>query len=345
MAEVYPSPLFLDPPTPGLVAIYGLYDPLSGLLRYIGKAQDPRHRYARHCTPRRMADDTSHRAHWLRSLLGGGLVPRMVVLDWVEATEWQAAECYYIEHARRLGCSLVNLAPGGRAGATRKGQRSSPEHCARISRALRGIKRTDAARERDRQAQLARFKDNAPARAHLADVARAALRDPARRAAFVSAGLAALRQLDKDAIARRNKAISDSHKRNGIKPSVAAIQASVTARTSLPAAWWEARNANIRATMATPEYQEKRSALSKDIASRPGMQEQLSAAGKKAWATPEQRQAQSDKAKRQWEDPAFREAVIAAIRARTQTPEGRAKLAQQARDAAARRKQANASQE
>lgn len=92
------------------VALYGLYDPRTGALRYIGKASDPANRLKRHCRPGVAAMHLPV-ARWSVELTKIGLSPRMEVLTW--AHDWETAERRLIAAHRKAGADLLNVARGG----------------------------------------------------------------------------------------------------------------------------------------------------------------------------------------------------------------------------------------
>jgi hypothetical protein len=49
------------------ITIYGLVDPRTNVLRYVGQAINPVKRHSRHCHPDKT--DRTHRAAWIRNLL------------------------------------------------------------------------------------------------------------------------------------------------------------------------------------------------------------------------------------------------------------------------------------
>lgn len=91
------------------VSIYGLIDPRSGLIRYIGKANDPAKRFASHV--RDSARRSTPVYAWFRKLAGLGLQPEMLVLS--ECSDWEAEERRLIAVARSKGYALLNVAEGG----------------------------------------------------------------------------------------------------------------------------------------------------------------------------------------------------------------------------------------
>ena len=128
MAEVYP---------PAPVAIYGLYEPGGGTLRYVGKSVDPVARHYRHCK----GDEPTHAGRWIRKLRADGLAPQLCILAWVSEEEWPDAEIHFIALARRIGCLLTNThdgGGGGNPGIYNRGRTLTEEHRERIRRSNTG---------------------------------------------------------------------------------------------------------------------------------------------------------------------------------------------------------------
>jgi hypothetical protein len=136
--------------------IYGLHDPRTGELRYIGKSDRPRERLQNQMNER--AD--THRCHWLNELRSLGLRPEQVIIDAVPAdTDWQVVERSYIAAAREAGYRLTNGTAGGdgvvdlsdesraRIRAAWVGRKHTPEALAKMSAASRGRRHTQEWRE------------------------------------------------------------------------------------------------------------------------------------------------------------------------------------------------------
>jgi hypothetical protein len=114
-----------------VTAIYGLLDPETRALRYIGKANKPRARLATHLREsRRRATPV---ACWVRSLTAKGMAPEMVVLE-EPCADWIVAERRWIARAREMGVNFLNLAEGG-----------DQPHCPREVRSA-NAKKSNAAR-------------------------------------------------------------------------------------------------------------------------------------------------------------------------------------------------------
>lgn len=95
--------------------IYGLYDPESDELRYVGQTiNPPSQRLAAHLAPSSLRNSHTYLANWLRCVLQRGLKPEMRVLDFAkDQHELDALEIAYIAWGRVVGVRLVNTASGG----------------------------------------------------------------------------------------------------------------------------------------------------------------------------------------------------------------------------------------
>ena len=144
--------------------IYGLVDPVTGYVRYIGKADDPTIRLQRHFC-RRELSARSHKAHWLRELAAKGLRPGIIIIEKVSKSEWQEAERRWIAHYRSvLGHDVItNTTSGGdgidkgtkfseetrkKMGDSRRGRPIPPEVIAKRAAKRKGKKFTQEQRER-----------------------------------------------------------------------------------------------------------------------------------------------------------------------------------------------------
>lgn len=95
-----------------MVTIYGLCEPATGELRYVGKANDTAKRLATHMRDCRRR--VTPVAKWVASLCAGGMAPTMVVLRQCEAGEdWRLVERQEIAIARAASGRLLNVADGG----------------------------------------------------------------------------------------------------------------------------------------------------------------------------------------------------------------------------------------
>jgi len=100
-----------------MITIYGLADPRTNVIRYVGKAQNLKHRIQNHLCPAAL-DGKTHRAQWLNSLMKIGLRPIVITLENVDESVWEERERWWIKHYRELGNDLTNFTDGGEGGAT-----------------------------------------------------------------------------------------------------------------------------------------------------------------------------------------------------------------------------------
>ncbi len=121
-----------------MAVIYGLCDPTTGQLRYIGKANDLSDRLKRHLRCKLTKTPVQC---WIAKLVRGGSKPEAFEIE--SADNWIEAERFWIAYFRSLGAALLNLAPGGNepgADAARKAaiiRETGPN--AQLNKALRTI--------------------------------------------------------------------------------------------------------------------------------------------------------------------------------------------------------------
>lgn len=91
------------------VFIYTLEHPETGVVRYVGKTDNPKRRLEEHYNDKRAL----HKSNWVKSLRAAGLRPVMQILEEVTLCEWQEREVYWISQMRAWGFRLCNLDSGG----------------------------------------------------------------------------------------------------------------------------------------------------------------------------------------------------------------------------------------
>lgn len=89
--------------------IYTLAHPETGVIRYVGKANNLAHRFALHIRK----DEVTAKSKWIQSLKKKGLMPQMEVLDIVPIQDWQFWEIYWIAQLKAWGYTLYNGDNGG----------------------------------------------------------------------------------------------------------------------------------------------------------------------------------------------------------------------------------------
>ena len=177
----YDERLFTAPDADS-IAVYGLYHPETGELRYVGVSRRPRTRLAEHCQPTFLRAK-SPKNDWVKSLLRLGLRPQMRIFGWVPTGSWRLVEPQVIADARTKGCRLLNLAEGGQGSlgciltdthkeALRAASRrywSDPANRAKSSALLVGRTQTEETKEKIRASKLGR-----PRPAHVIEAVRKA---------------------------------------------------------------------------------------------------------------------------------------------------------------------------
>jgi hypothetical protein len=92
-----------------MAEIYGLYHPITGELRYIGKANDSLKRLKSHLRDSKTRNTPLY--VWVRELIEIGIIPEFKVL--IKTDDWQKSEIELIAFYRKSGANLLNIAIGG----------------------------------------------------------------------------------------------------------------------------------------------------------------------------------------------------------------------------------------
>ena len=100
--------------------IYGLCDPISNDVRYIGKAINLHIRIKKHYSYSKLKYNT-HKNNWLKLLLEKGYVVKVIILEECESKEFlNEAEIKWIKYYKSIGCNLTNATEGGDGGIMSK---------------------------------------------------------------------------------------------------------------------------------------------------------------------------------------------------------------------------------
>ncbi len=141
----------------GSFIVYGLFDPRTDTLRYVGKSASGMTRPKAHLFPSQLLRH-NRRTAWIKSLAAENLAPEIVVLgEAANAESLPELEKLAIAHYREMGFDLVNGTDGGEGTLGRK---LSPEAKAKISAAQKGRKRSPETLEKQRISAVARFAAN-----------------------------------------------------------------------------------------------------------------------------------------------------------------------------------------
>jgi len=139
--------------------IYTLSDPLTKMIRYVGKTNNLKIRFKDHCA----CKSKTWCRNWILGLREIGLKPIMEVIEEYpqdEPQQWEFAERFWISYFRFLGFELTNLESGGGSGKTfsqatlmkmsrsQTGRKHSPESVAKRSDWHRGRTRSKETCER-----------------------------------------------------------------------------------------------------------------------------------------------------------------------------------------------------
>ena len=104
----------------GDITIYGLVDPVTSQIRYVGKTSLPgKTRLLGHLAEARNGS-SSRVASWLRTL--APLLPEFVVLEMTTRDSWREDEQFWMSYFRFAGADLTNTVNGG-IGTDSKGPR------------------------------------------------------------------------------------------------------------------------------------------------------------------------------------------------------------------------------
>lgn len=92
--------------------IYGLVDPRTDEIRYVGKSIDPWKRLKSHIKETSYKEKKNyHSKCWIKQLLNEGLEPNLVIIEECNENNWQEREMFWIQHYGYN--NLTNLTLGG----------------------------------------------------------------------------------------------------------------------------------------------------------------------------------------------------------------------------------------
>jgi hypothetical protein len=115
--------------------IYGLRDPETQQIRYIGQSINPKRRFKDHCTPKALSKK-SHKNSWIKNLQQRNIRPELTLLQYVPTgNSWAEAEIFWIS----LYGNLTNLTIGGEG---KQGHKHSEETRKQMSMSALGKKKS-----------------------------------------------------------------------------------------------------------------------------------------------------------------------------------------------------------
>ncbi len=152
----------------GICYIYGLVDPRSNKVRYVGVAASPYHRLYGHLHEHiNNPELDTYKVRWIKKLIGLGTPPRMVILETLPREGWEVREKWWIAHYRHIhGNALTNSTEGGegwngmhhsedtkkKCSEWQRGRKLTEEHRRNISLGLIGRPVSEQTREKRRVA-------------------------------------------------------------------------------------------------------------------------------------------------------------------------------------------------
>jgi hypothetical protein len=160
------------------VKIYILRDPITNQIRYVGKTIGTlKQRLSNHLSSARSGRYNNYTTNWLKSLINKDLNPKIeLVEESIDLESWENLEKTWIGIFKNIGCNLTNSTEGGIGNQNqyfskdsqikksnslkakiRTGEISYKEKGIKISAALKGIKRSEATKEKLRQANLGKI--------------------------------------------------------------------------------------------------------------------------------------------------------------------------------------------
>lgn len=95
------------------VYIYGLVDPRTNQIRYIGKTTNRKNRLESHIKNR---NSNKEKCDWIDMLLDVGLKPKMKTLEVCNNENWADREKWWIANGYEKGWDLLNKTEGGEPG-------------------------------------------------------------------------------------------------------------------------------------------------------------------------------------------------------------------------------------
>lgn len=116
--------------------IYALIDPRDKKIRYIGYTGNKSKRMAEHLREA-CKKYTSHKHHWIASLLSNDVVPEMIIIEIVDDSTWRDREKYWIKFYEK---QLANSTDGGE-GLVNPSQEIKDRISKKVSEILKGNKR------------------------------------------------------------------------------------------------------------------------------------------------------------------------------------------------------------
>jgi hypothetical protein len=137
--------------------IYGLVDPRTDQIRYVGKADRPMERLRHHFAEARKGN-RDRKSRWIASLLRLDMRPRLTIIEYCAVDVWEERERFWISHYNLLHPNMVNADDGGRAAKPSiESRRKMSESAKRRGANNKCVKHSDESKMNFRSAALRRY--------------------------------------------------------------------------------------------------------------------------------------------------------------------------------------------
>lgn len=93
--------------------IYGIVNPITNELRYIGQTVNFNKRKSEHLYRAKTLKSSWYLYNWLNSMLSNNIKPEFIIVDEVPIESLDYWEIFYISYFKSIGCNLTNYASGG----------------------------------------------------------------------------------------------------------------------------------------------------------------------------------------------------------------------------------------
>ena len=94
--------------------IYGLIDPRTGELRYVGKSSSGLKRPKDHWKPSILNKQPTKAINWIKSLISKGMLPQIEILEELDSSLLlNDSEKFWIASVKATGAELLNMTNGG----------------------------------------------------------------------------------------------------------------------------------------------------------------------------------------------------------------------------------------
>lgn len=113
--------------------IYGLVDPITHELRYIGKSVNGLSRPNEHTRPHKLKKLKTHCNFWIKSLIRKHTKPEIIILEESKSkNELFELEKFWIEYFKSIGANLTNHTIGGEGSIGYRHKKSTKQKISRI---------------------------------------------------------------------------------------------------------------------------------------------------------------------------------------------------------------------